>query len=330
MAGRHLRELLAAYRDGDDLAFRRAALNLIDAEEANRHVQLAQDLRGLLAADGSHSSNRRRPGVQTPRVPEPPVDRESNLPLADVRHSDLRLADLVLTAELHERLADLADEVLQWPMLDAAGVPRRRRLLLHGPPGCGKTSVATALAGDLEWPLVTVRVDSVVSSFLGETASNLRRLFEFADGGAFVVLLDEFDSLGKSRDDPSDHGELRRVVNAVLQFLDRYHGASLIVASTNHEDVLDPALWRRFDEVLRVDLPSVEQIESLLARLLMGRVESSVDLRATASQLLGLPHAAAERAGHEALRQALRAGRTKADVHDVRWAVASVLGRRWI
>lgn len=326
MAGRHLRALLAAYRDGDDLAFRRAAMNLIDAEEANRHVQLARDLRGLLAA-GERSGT--RPGVERALLPDPPRDRESDLPLADIRVLDRHLADLVLAPELHERLADLAAEVPQWPLLDAAGVPRRRRLLLYGPPGCGKTSVAAALAGDLGRPLVTVRTESVVSSFLGETASNLRRIFDFADGVPCVVLFDEFDSLGKARDDPSDHGELRRVVNAVLQLVDRYDGPSLLVASTNHEKVLDAALWRRFDEVLAVGLPTVEQIESLLSRILMGRLDPEVHLPAAAAELLSLPHAAAERAAHEALRQAVRSGRSLADAHDMRWALSVVLGRRW-
>jgi SpoVK/Ycf46/Vps4 family AAA+-type ATPase len=327
MAGRHLRALLAAYRDGDDLAFRRAAMNLIDAEEANRHVQLARDLRGLLTAGETHTA---RPGIERVFTPEPPRDRESDLPLADVQSVDRHLADLVLAPALHERLADLAAEVEQWPLLDAAGVPRRRRLLLHGPPGCGKTSVAAALAGDLGRPLVTVRAEAVVSSFLGETSSNLRRIFDFADTTSCVVLFDEFDSLGKARDDPSDHGELRRVVNAVLQLVDRYDGPSLLVASTNHEEVIDPALWRRFDEVLEVALPSVEQIESVLARTLMGRVEPQVNLRDAASSLQGRPHAAAERAAHEALRQALRNGRSRVDPHDLRWALSVVSGRRWI
>lgn len=327
MAGRHLRALLAAYRDGDDLAFRRAATNLIDAEEANRHVQLARELRGLLASGSTHTT---RPGVERALLPDPPRDRESDLPLADVQDVDRHLADLVLTPELHERLADLAAEVEQWPLLDAAAVPRRRRLLLYGPPGCGKTSVAAALAGDLGRPLVTVRAEAVVSSFLGETASNLRRIFDFADSSPCVVLFDEFDSLGKSRDDPSDHGELRRVVNAVLQLVDRYDGPSLLVASTNHQEVLDPALWRRFDEVLEVPLPTVDQIESLLSRTLLGRVEPNVDLREAASSLNGLPHAAAERAAQEALRQALRSSRPRIDPQDLRWAVAGVSGRRWI
>lgn len=327
MAGRHLRALLAAYRDGDDLAFRRAATSLIDAEEANRHVQLARDLRGLLTSGQARGI---RPGIERTFTPEPPRDRESDLPLADVQSVDRHLADLVLAPELHERLADLAAEVEQWPLLDAAGVPRRRRLLLYGPPGCGKTSVAAALAGDLGRPLVTVRAEAVVSSFLGETASNLRRIFDFADNSPCVVLFDEFDSLGKARDDPSDHGELRRVVNAVLQLVDRYDGPSLLVASTNHEEVLDSALWRRFDEVLAVALPSVDQIESLLSRTLLGRVQTEVDLRDVASSLNGLPHAAAERTAQEALRQALRSGRPRVDPQDLRWALTVVLGRRWV
>jgi ATP-dependent 26S proteasome regulatory subunit len=119
-------------------------------------------------------------------------------------------------------------------------------------------------------------------------------------------------------------------VNAVLQLVDRYDGPSLLVASTNHEEVLDPALWRRFDEVLAVPLPSVGQIESLLARTLMGRVEPEADLRDVASALNGLPHAAAERAAQEALRQALRSGRPRVDPQDLQWGLTVVSGRRWV
>lgn len=323
MAGRHLKDLMAAYRDRDDLLFRRAAQAIIDEEEAKRHTVLAQDLRRLLASGTSvHMSQFEAP------LPDPPKDRDSALPLADVSLPERHLGDLVLAADLATRLADLADEVSRWSTLDALGVPRRNRVLLHGPPGCGKTSIAEAIAGDLGRPLVTVRVESVISSYLGETASNLRRVMDFASTGAYIVLFDEFDSLGKDRDDPSDHGELRRVVNAVLQLIDRYRGPSILIAATNHSQVLDDAMWRRFDEVLEVPLPNRDQTAQLLSRLFMGHA-TNVDLDRVAAALDGYPQSAAEALVHAALRAAVADNRTAAVADDVEVAVRAITSRRW-
>lgn len=325
VAGRHLKDLLAAHRDGDELAFRRAAQSLIEEEEAKKHVRLAHELRLLIAGGGSAPIS-----LDAMSLPEPPKDRDSALPLADVSLPGVELGDLVLAPTVRAALEGFVSEVDMWPVFDAAGVPRRRRILLHGPPGCGKTSVAAALAGSLSRPLVTVRVDSVVSSFLGETATNLRRIFDFAAAGPFVVLLDEFDSLGKGRDDGGDHGELRRVVNAVLQLVDTYRGPSVLVAATNHDEVLDSALWRRFDEVLGLGAPSRIEAVELLRRTFLDRTQFGESaLQDAVRALEGLPHAAVQRAAHDALRVALLAGRATASEEDLRTAVAAVLSRPW-
>jgi SpoVK/Ycf46/Vps4 family AAA+-type ATPase len=323
MAGRHIKDLIAAYRDRDDLLFRRAAQAIIEEEEAKRHTVLAQDLRRLLAS----GSSLQMPQFEAP-LPEPPKDRDSAMPLADLFLPERHLADLVLDQDLSEVLTDLAEEVSRWPTLDALAVPRRNRILLYGPPGCGKTSIAEALAGELGRVLVTVRVDSVISSYLGETASNLRRVMDFAAAGAYVVLFDEFDSLAKDRDDPADHGELRRVVNAVLQLIDRYRGPSILIAATNHSQVLDDAMWRRFDEVLEASLPNQEQIRYLLSRLLMSRA-ADLDLDSAVVSLDGMPHAAVEAVVHAALRNAVASGRTKITRTDLASGVTSVTARRW-
>jgi SpoVK/Ycf46/Vps4 family AAA+-type ATPase len=315
---------MAAYRDKDDLAFRRAAQAIIEEEEGKKHVALARDLRRLLAA----GSNLRMPVSNSP-LPEPPRDRDTDMPLTDVRAVGGLVDDLVLSPTLSARLHELVREVSAWPDLDAAGIPRRRSLLLFGPAGCGKSSIAAALAGELGWPLATVRTESVVSSYLGETASNLSRVFDFAHSGAYVMVFDEFDSLGKLRDDPTDHGELRRVVNAVLQLIDRYVGPSLLVAATNHQQILDTALWRRFSEVLEVPLPTAEQRRILLDRILRGRVDPRVDVEAISEGLDGLPHAAIEKTGHDALRLALLGGHNAVTAKDLAEAFDRTRARPW-
>lgn len=334
-AARHLKALIRAYRDRDDLAFRRAAQAIIEDEEAKRHTALARDLRTLLAA-GSGAASAETAGStlsmpSTPHaLPEPPKDRDSAMPLAEVTVPTTRLADLVLNEELHQELAELVTEIEQWPLLDRHGVPRRNRLLLYGPPGCGKTSIASALATELSRPLVTIRVESVVSSFLGETAANIRKVMEFASSGAFVVLFDEFDSLGKDREDPNDHGELRRVVNAVLQMIDTYRGPSLLVAATNHANVIDEAMWRRFDEVLQVGPPTREQVEHLLRRLLGPNNIAADVLTDIAEQLSGAPHAAATHVANSALRAAVLRGDRHPTEHDLAHGLRAALRRRWV
>ena len=327
MSGRHIKALIRAYRDRDDLAFRRAAQAIIDEEEAKRHTTLARDLRHLLAAGAQQGLSMPDPVMA---LPDPPKDRDSSLPLADIRTSDLRLSDLVLDEELATHLHHLVREVEHWPLLDRHAIARRNRLLLYGPPGCGKTSIASALAHELGRPLVTIRVEGVVSSYLGETATNLRKVIDFAQSGAYVVLFDEFDSLGKDRDDPNDHGELRRVVNAVLQMIDAYSGPSLLIAATNHASVLDEAMWRRFDEVFEVALPNTSQIHQLLTQSLHSAAISDAVLDQVSASLQGLPHAAAAHVANMALREAVLDGRTRASDHDLWYAAERTTQRRWV
>ncbi|OJV79329.1 MAG: hypothetical protein BGO37_12960 [Cellulomonas sp. 73-92] len=323
MAGRHIKALIAAYHDRDDLAFRRATQGIIEEEEAKRHTALAQDLRRLLAA-GAHSAF----AVEPMMLPESPRDRDSNVPIADVAPPPTTgLRSLLLNEQTDRTLSQVIAEVPMWQQLDAAGLPRRNRLLLYGPPGCGKTSIASAVAGELGWPLTTARVDSLVSSYLGETASNLRNLFDFAQQHAHVVFLDEFDSLGKLRNDPSDHGELRRVVNAVLQLIDSYQGRSIVIAATNNPEILDSALWRRFDEVLEVPAPTVAQIAALLHRQLSA--VNTIEIERFASRLAGLSFAAVRHAADGARRRALLDGRREATIGDLDEAVRDTVSRPW-
>lgn len=322
MAGRHIRDMIVAYGQRDDLKFRRAAQAIIGEEEAKRHAVLARELRSLLAANSALGVN------EQPVVPEPPVDRDSALPLARVELSDRMLDDLVLRAETAQAVYQLIAEVRRWPDLDAAGLPRRNRVLLSGPPGCGKTSAVSALAHELGRPLVTARVEGLISSYLGETATNLASLFAFASTGPYVLFLDEFDSLGKMRDDPTDHGELRRVVNAVLQQIDSYTGPSLIVAATNHSQVLDAALWRRFDAVIELGLPTPEETAAVVRQILPSAAFELAKPELTA--LAGLPHAAAEYFAHAARRRAVLAGVHAIGAGDIKSAMRETVSRPWL
>lgn len=324
VAGRQLKEIFRAFHARDELAFRRAAMEIIDEEQAKHHNALARDLQKLLVAGGQHVDT-----GSTIVVSPPPMDRQGEWDLAEVREPERLLEDLVLDPKLTASLGGIVQEVHHWPALDAAGVPRRRRILLQGPPGCGKTSAAEAIAGELGRPFVLVRLDAVVSSYLGETASNLRRILEYADQAPFVVLFDEFDSLGRSRDDHSEHGEMKRVITSFLQMTDRYRGPSLLLAATNHPTLLDDALWRRYDEILTFKIPSVQQMRQLL-RLRLRRIpHAGIDIDKTASHLKGLPHSAGEKLVDDARRRALLRNSDKVEAIDIDAVIHGVVTRPW-
>jgi SpoVK/Ycf46/Vps4 family AAA+-type ATPase len=316
--------MFRAYREGDELAFRRAAQEIVEEEEAKNHVALARDLRAILAGGGGRAAV--APDVV---LPEPPRDREGEWPLAQVRHPERAFDDLVLTGALVERLQTLVEEYRRWEEIDRRGIPRRQRILFHGPPGCGKTSAAEALATEIGLPLVVVRIDAVVSSYLGETASNLHRIFDFVSQGSWVLLFDEFDALGKARDDPTEHGEVKRVITAFLQMLDAFRGPSLLIAVTNHEHLLDPALWRRFDDVLEFPRATVHQSRQLLRRRLRAVKHQTLDIEASASRLKGKPHAAVEKVAWDAIRFAVLADRESVEQRDLDRAVNEALARPW-
>jgi AAA+ superfamily predicted ATPase len=321
MSGKHLRDLITAYGERDDLKFRRAAQAIIQEEEAKRHTALARELRHVLTGTGAYVAG----GVA--ELPEPPSDRDSSLPLATVGFGQRHLADLVLESNARAQIDQLIREIRNWPTLDAAGLPRRNRVLLSGPPGSGKTSAANAIAKELGLPLVTARIEGLVSSYLGETAANLKNLFEFVARSPYVFFLDEFDSLGKMREDPADHGELRRGVNAVLQQIDNFTGPSIIIAATNHSQVLDSALWRRFDLVIELPLPTKAEIATLLSRLVP---DAGRSVEGSADKLVGLPHAAVEYLAHSAKRFAVLEGRNSPSAADLKAAEAETLSRPWL
>lgn len=303
--GKLLRQLIKSGVEGNTDAFRAASEEVIREERAKQHHLLANDLERLLYG---------RPRDFTPSasrsLDKPPVDRERNLALLDLREPMRRLDDAVLSDETRSAIEEVLQEHHHIERLASYGLRAADRLLFYGPPGCGKTLTAEVIASELGLPLAIVRVDAVVSSYLGETAANLRKVFDFAAANAAVVLFDEFDALAKERADEGEHGELRRVVNAVLQMMDAYHGRSVLIAATNHETMLDLAVWRRFEEVLLFEPPNLDQLRRLLALKLRGvRREFEVDDAAVTSPFKGMTHADVERVLRRAIKDMVLAGR---------------------
>jgi SpoVK/Ycf46/Vps4 family AAA+-type ATPase len=231
-----------------------------------------------------------------------PRDPDRDAALVDLRQPSRTRADIVLSPELGRKLDRIEAEFRCLDDLARRGLPGKTRLLFIGPPGCGKTLCAEVLAAELGLPLLYARFDGIVSSYLGETATNLRRVLQFAARRPSMLFFDEFDVLGKDRDDPQEVGELKRVVGTFLQLLDSHPRESLVVAATNHHGLLDEALWRRFDEVLSFEKPSIEQLKQLLELRLRAVRKPGVDIPALAGQMAGFTFADAEKVCFEATK----------------------------
>ena len=235
-----------------------------------------------------------------------PVDSESRTTLADVIYPDSNKTSVILSRSNAEKLDSFILSYQNADKLNSLGIGVSNTLLLHGPPGCGKTKCAYLIAKKLNLPLVIARLDSLISSYLGTTAKNIRTLFEFSQKMPCVLFLDEFDAIAKARDDSNELGELKRVVNSLLQNVDAMSSDSLLLAATNHEQLLDSAVWRRFDYKLEIELPDVNAIIEMIDLFTNGLIEFSVkEKRELVTAFNGLSGANIEEIIKKAFRNAI-------------------------
>ena len=305
-SGKILRQLVKAGVVGDASAFRQASEAVIQEERQKQHHLLANDLERLLYADRASMTPATRKLHLAATLP---TNKDNGLVLLEERPALREEKDIVLSDSTRSSLQEILLEHNREDTLRSFGLLPAQKLLFFGPPGCGKTLAAEVIANSLSLPLVLVRLDSLISSFLGETAANLRKVFDYISQYPVVALFDEFDALTKDRGDSADHGELKRSVNAVLQMMDGYRGNSILIATTNYEALLDKAVWRRFDEIIKFEMPNLEQINRLLAMKLAG-VRRNFEPTDTqiASLFKGMAHADIERVLRRAVKEMILSG----------------------
>jgi SpoVK/Ycf46/Vps4 family AAA+-type ATPase len=299
---RHIVALLQSHIDGDEDRFLSIATQLAAHQARQGHGKLAQELRELIDTAKGKGINVARRGAGPVPFAQPKGELSS---LLSARYSDIRLNSMVLGLELRARLERVLTEQRQQERLRARGLQPRRKLLLVGPPGSGKTMTASALAGELRLPLFAVLYQGLIGKLMGETATRLRLVFDAIAVQRGVYFFDEFDAIGSQRSQPNDVGEIRRVLNSFLQFLENDDGPSLIIAATNHPELLDKAVFRRFDDVINYGLPEPEIARGILESHLTGFDLSDIDWSSVLEVTAGLSQAELSRAADEAAKFAV-------------------------
>ncbi len=294
--------LLKSHAQGDDERFYSVVMQLAAHEAKIGHGKLAEELRALV------DQAKARRGL-------PPKEAEKAVPigrprgelaeLLGVSYPKNRLGEMVLDEHLAYQLKRVIREQRQAERLLSHGLSPRRKLLLVGPPGTGKTLTAGMLAGELGLPLLQVRLDGLITKYMGETAAKLRQVFDATDRTRGVYFFDEFDAIGSQRGLGNDVGEVRRILNSFLQMIEQDESHSLIVAATNHPEILDQALFRRFDDILHYGLPDETQIAALLKARLGRKARKGVAWKRLAAKANGLSYAEIVRACDEALKEAV-------------------------
>ncbi|MEB3217003.1 MAG: ATP-binding protein [Nostocales cyanobacterium 94392] len=257
---RHVIALLKSYLEGEEQQFFSVALQMAAHEARQGHTKVAKDIQSLI-----DKAKERQSVIERQASPLPLVQPKGELlHLVSVCDSDTRLSDMVLPLVLEQRLKRILLEQIKRSRLAEYNLKPRRKILLVGVPGSGKSMTAAAVAGELKLPLFTVMYTGLITKFMGETANQLKLIFDAMVVTRGVYFFDEFDAIGSQRSANNDVGEIRRILNSFLQLLDSDDSQSLIIAATNHVELLDKALFRRFDDVIEYNLPSAEVVCKLL------------------------------------------------------------------
>lgn len=303
-----LKRIVRAIASGSQADLERLARKVVDSERRSGHGHLADQLESILARP--RPARRDAPPTQADQgLRALPLSRRHGELLASVIPREELEHHMVLPPDTEERFARIEREYAARERLGAYGLRPKKTILLHGPPGCGKSLGAKRLAWNTGLPLLKVRFDALISSYFGESAANLRAIFDDAKERPCVLLLDECDFIARSRVQTKDIGEASRIVNSLLQLMEEYDAPGLLVATTNVESSLDEALFRRFDDVFLVPPPGRGEIERLLQMTLSAlHVDERVSWSDLAERLSGCSAAMVVKVAHDAAKSAVLGG----------------------
>lgn len=308
-----LKALVKSHADGDNSQFYSVAMQVAAKAARAGQDKFAQELRDMVDVLRKREAASTRVASVVP-VAQPRGELAS---LLTVSYPDAKIADLVLSEDLSERLHHVLHEQRQRDMLARHGLTPVRRMLLIGPPGTGKTSTARVIAGELGLPLFAIRLDTIITKFMGETAAKLRLIFDALVETRGVYLFDEVDALAGDRAAANDVGEIRRVLNSFLQFLEEDPSESVIIAATNHPQLLDNALLRRFDTVMDFALPDANSVQAVIRNRLATFRTSNLSWKRVAEAACGLSHAEIAVAAENAAKRTVLSGRTQIRTDDL-------------
>ena len=315
-----LKALLRSHLEGGNDRFISVAMQVAAHEAKLGHGKLATDLRDII----DQAKSRRGAGSPVP-IGRP---RGELANLLEASYPKARLGDMILGNALASRIDRVIREQRHAAEILDHGLLPRRKLLLVGPPGTGKTLSASVLAGELGLPLLQVRLDGLITRFMGETAAKLRQIFDATGQTRGVYFFDEFDAIGSERGIANDVGEIRRVLNSFLQMIEQDDSHSMVMAATNHPRVLDRALFRRFDDILHFEMPDISQIAELLKTRLGPAAAGDIAWSDLAGRAVGLSFADVTRATNDVLKDALVGQRERIQEEEIRAVIHELKGLR--
>ncbi|UFH45324.1 ATP-binding protein [Flavobacterium galactosidilyticum] len=284
-----IKSLLQSHYKNDNDRFTSIALQVAAHEARQGHMSIAKDIKALV--DRSKTD-----GFKVIKI---------NPDLSDlvlVYYPENKLSELILSSEVNNKLHRIIKEYKQRDKIQKFGLQNRRKVLLSGLPGTGKTATASAISGELKLPLYVIMMDKLMTKYMGETASKLRQIFDMMISNRGVYLFDEFDAIGAERGRDNEVGEMRRVLNSFLQFIEQDSSESIIFGATNNIKILDSALFRRFDDIINYTLPTKNDIEELI-KLKLNKYLGNFSLDTTISAASGLSHAEITNACYDALKE---------------------------
>ncbi|WNY29322.1 ATP-dependent zinc metalloprotease FtsH [Methanimicrococcus stummii] len=307
-----MKKIIEAGLNGDREKVSRYTTLLIKNLEKDGDTQFANQIRSIL-------ESKKGGLVSLDNISAKPVDAESRVGIVDVSYPSKSEKQIVLNKYTKNEINCFIESYKKRDELLKKGIESPNTLLLYGSPGCGKNTIAEYISSITNLPLVTSRLDGLVSSLLGNTSKNIRKIFEYTTGKECILFLDEFDAIAKIRDDKNEMGELKRVVNSLLQNIDNFDNNNILIAATNHYHLLDPAIRRRFSTVISVDLPGVEEINQMIHLSLENPEISMSDkqINSLSEAFQGFSHSAIKTTLDNSIRHMILQEKHELKSHDV-------------